>query len=140
MTRFFSFFKNPDLGLLVLRLGMGVMFMVHGVPKLTGGPPKWIKLGKAMENLGIDLFPGFWGLMAALAETFGGALMAVGLFFRPALFFLTFTMVVATLAHLGKGDSVKKASHAIEAGVVFLGILFIGPGKYSLDYLFFKKK
>ena len=31
-------YRYHDLGLLVLRVGLGVMFMLHGYPKLMGGP------------------------------------------------------------------------------------------------------
>ena len=43
------------------------------------------------------------------------------------------TMTVAAAMHLGKGDGLKGASHAIEAGVVFLSLILIGPGTYSID-------
>ena len=30
--------KYRDIGLLILRVGIGIMFMIHGLPKLTAGP------------------------------------------------------------------------------------------------------
>ena len=42
--------KHRHIGLLVLRIGIGLMFMVHGAPKLFDGPEKWEKLGMAMAN------------------------------------------------------------------------------------------
>ena len=33
--------KYRDIGLLFLRIGIGVMFIMHGLPKLIGGPEKW---------------------------------------------------------------------------------------------------
>ena len=35
--------------------------------------------------------------------------------------------------HLGKGDGLMGASHAIEAGILFLSLILIGPGRYSLN-------
>lgn len=32
--------KYRDVGLLILRVGIGLMFMIHGFPKLFGGPEK----------------------------------------------------------------------------------------------------
>ena len=125
--------KYRNTGLLILRLGLGVMFIVHGFPKLAGGPDGWAGLGGSMKVVGIDFLPVFWGFMAAVAETFGGFLLIVGLFYRPACMLLVFTMVIAALVHLGKGDGLKGASHAIELGIVFLSLIFIGPGKYSVD-------
>jgi putative oxidoreductase len=74
----------PDLGLLIIRVGLGILMIKHGWPKITGGPEKWESLGNNMSMLGITFFPIFWGLCAALAETVGGLLMGIGLFFRPA--------------------------------------------------------
>ncbi len=133
MALFASLKKHSDLGLLILRVGVGAMFVVHGYPKLTGGTERWAKLGATMENLGIDFAPAFWGLMAALAETFGGVLLALGLWTRPACMALAFTMLVAMVHHLTRGDGVAGASHAIEALSVFLAITLIGPGRHSID-------
>jgi putative oxidoreductase len=120
-------------GLLLLRLGLGVMFMVHGGPKLLAGPDKWLQLGGAMKSLGISWAPLFWGLLAALSEFCGGIGLILGLLFRPACLCLTVTMGVATLMHFGRGDGLLGASHALELGVVFLSLMLIGPGRYSLD-------
>ncbi|MBI5025786.1 MAG: DoxX family protein [Nitrospirae bacterium] len=125
--------KYTDIGLLILRVGIGIMFLYHGAPKLFGGPEKWEKLGMAMKYVGIDFAPVFWGFMAAFSEFFGGICIILGLFFRPACILLTITMAVAAAMHLGKGEGLKVASHAIEDGIVFLSLIFIGPGKYSID-------
>jgi putative oxidoreductase len=129
--RFLS--KYRDEGLLILRIGMGIMFIYHGMPKLLAGPEKWEKLGKAMGSLGIESMPVFWGFMASATEFFGGICLIVGLFFREMCILLTITMAVAASMHLDKGDGLRGASHAIEDGIVFLGLIFIGPGKYSID-------
>ena len=125
--------KYRNTGLLLLRIGLGTMFIIHGFPKLAGGPNGWTGLGGSMKVIGIDFLPIFWGFMAAATETFGGFLLIVGLFFRPALILLIFTMIIAALVHFGKGDGLGGASHAIELGIVFFGLIFIGPGKYSVD-------
>jgi putative oxidoreductase len=125
--------KYRDIGLLILRLGIGVMFLYHGAPKMFGGPEKWVGLGQAMSTFGIHFLPVFWGFMSAFAEFFGGILIILGLFFRPACIFLTINMIVATSMHLHSGQGLGVASHAIEDGIVFLSLILIGPGKYSLD-------
>jgi len=124
-------YKNT--GLLILRVGLGAMMIYHGLPKLTGGPGRWEAVGGAMSHLGITFYPVVWGLLAAITETFGGFLLILGLSFRPASFLLAFTMLVASLNHLAKGDGLMEASHAIELGFVFVGLIFVGPGKYSVD-------
>lgn len=127
-----------DTGLLILRIGIGAMFMLHGAPKLFGGPKVWTKLGSAMSNVGVDVAPVFWGFMAGFAEFGGGLLLALGAYFQPAVLLLFITMVVAASKHLHAGDGIKGAAHAVESGILFLSLLFIGPGKYSLDAYLFK--
>jgi putative oxidoreductase len=123
--------RYRDFGLLVLRVGMGVMFIFHGWPLLIGGLAVWEKTGAAIAYVGIKAFPIFWGFMAAFSEFFGGIALILGLFFRPACMLLAITMAVAASMHIGKGEGLKAASQAIEAGVVFLSLVFIGPGTYS---------
>jgi putative oxidoreductase len=125
--------KHLDLGLLVLRLGIGAMFIGHGWPKLAGGAAMWRKVGGAMGHLGIDVWPTMWGLLAAMSETLGGLLFAIGFLFRPATAMLLATMAVASTTHLAKGDGIMGASHAIEAGIVFAAMLLVGPGRFALD-------
>ncbi len=125
--------QRRDLGLLIARVGMGAMFMVHGWPKISGGPETWAKIGKAMGVLGIDFAPTFWGFCAAVSEFVGGLLLATGIAFVPAVLTLIFTMFVAALVHLDKGDGIKGASHAIEAGVVFIALALTGPGRYAVE-------
>lgn len=125
--------KYRNTGLLLLRVGLGVMMMVHGFPKIAGGTEKWIAIGGSMKVIGIDFFPLVWGFMAAATETFGGFLLILGLFFRPVNLLLVFTMIIASLVHFGKGDGLSGASHAMELGIVFFALVFIGPGKYSID-------
>ena len=121
-----------DLGLLVLRLGVGGAFVAHGVPKLLGGPPAWEGLGGAMETFGIAFWPAAWGFAAALTEALGGLLFALGLLFRPFSALLLVVMFVATTKHVTAGDGFGAYSHAMEAGFVFFGTLVAGPGKLAL--------
>ncbi len=125
--------RYRDHGLLLLRVGIGISFMLHGFPKLQGGPELWTGLGSALGALGIHFAPTFMGFMAASAEFFGGLFLALGLFTRPAVFFMLNTMIVAMAMHLSKGDSFMMYSHALEAGILFLSMILIGPGRFSLD-------
>jgi putative oxidoreductase len=133
-----SLSKYRDTGLLLLRILIGLSFLAHGLPKLTAGPELWVKLGKSMEFVGMGAYPVFWGLMAALSESIGGFFLLIGCAFRPACLFLLSTMAVATTMHFHTtpGNFFEKwfvASHAIELGSVFLSLLLIGPGRYSVD-------
>jgi len=129
--RFLAKFREE--GLLILRLGIGAMFLFHGLPKLIAGPDKWLQVGHAMRYLGVDLMPVAWGFLASLAEAGGGLCLMLGLFFRPACLLMAWTMGVAATMHISKGDGLQTASHAIEAGILFFSLMLIGPGRYSLD-------
>ena len=125
--------RHRDKGLLILRVGIGIVFMCHGFPKLAAGPELWTKLGGVLSMFGVNFAPTFMGLMAAISEFGGGLLLTLGLFTRPACFFLLSTMTVATMMHLKSGDSFEQYSHALEAAILFFSLLIIGPGKYSID-------
>lgn len=122
-----------NVGLLIIRIGLGIMFILHGYPKMFGGPDTWVEVGSAMQFLGINFAPMFFGFMAGVTEFFGGIFLLFGLFFTPSVILLSMVMIVATAKHVGAADGFTNYSHSIEMGIVFVGLLFIGPGKYSLD-------
>ena len=128
---FLGAYKN--VGLLIMRLGLGVCFILHGYPKIASGPGTWEKLGGAMATVGVSFAPAFWGFMAALTESAGGILLCLGFYFRPAVLFLAITMLVALNMHVAGGDPFRTYSHALELAIVFLGLLFVGPGRFSID-------
>lgn len=133
MRRNNSSTNNIHVGLLIIRIGLGVSFIAHGAPKLMGGPERWEQLGGAMKNLGITFLPAFWGFMGGFAECIGGLCLVLGILWVPALLLLIFTMFVAMMVHISGGDSFGRISHPLEAGIVFLGLLCTGPGKYRIS-------
>jgi putative oxidoreductase len=131
-----TIYKHKNIGILILRLFIGVSFMFHGFPKLFSGVDKWEKLGSTMSHLGIDFLPIMWGFMGSASEFIGGFLFALGLFFKPASLFLALTMFVAFWYHFSSGDGFSGFNHALELFAVFAGFFFIGPGTFSLDQKF----
>lgn len=127
-----GYYRN--IGLLLLRLGLGVMFILHGAPKLFGGPEVWTEYGSAMQYIGIDLAPMFFGFIAGICEFFGGIFLILGLLFTPALILLVIVMIIATVKNIALGVPFSTFSHSIELAIVFFSLLFIGPGKFSLDH------
>jgi putative oxidoreductase len=131
--------RYRDAGLLFLRIGIGILFLLHGWPKISGGPDLWGKLGGEMGKIGLGFAPAFWGFMAAFAEFGGGILLMLGFLFRPALLLMIITMLVAIMHHFTGGDPASNAYQAIEMAILFISLFFIGAGKYSLDEGLFRK-
>lgn len=107
----------------------------HGAQKVLG----WWGGGgmeKTLAGMG-QKFPEILVYAASFSELLGGALILLGLFTRPASIFVTITMLVASMQHLSGGFFA--ANKGMELPLTFammsLAILFLGPGKYSLDAL-----
>ena len=133
--------KYRDAGILFIRLGFGFAFIfVHGYDKIMGGPALWEKIGGAMGQYGLTFAPVFWGFMASVSEFAGGILILLGLFTRPASAFMAFTMLTAFMMHTSKLDPWNRAIYPMEMFAVFMGLLFLGAGKFSIDALIAKRK
>ena len=125
------------LGLLILRLVIGLILAAHGAQKLFGwfGGPGMTGWTGAMNRMRIrPATP--WAWMSALAEFLGGLGLALGLLFPLPSAAIAGSMLVAMIiVHLPKGFFVTKGGYefnlAILASVAALGLT--GPGAYSLD-------
>lgn len=84
---------------------------------------------------GIHLFPTFFGLLSGLAETFGGIFILLGLFYCPMALSLVGNLMMATSIELAPGAPLLQVSRPFKEGVFYLGVVFAGPGRYSLDHL-----
>lgn len=119
---------NPDLGLLLFRLFVGLtLALAHGIGKM---PPSE-KLITGVEALGFPM-PIIFAWCAALAEVLGGILIASGLFTRPAALFAGFTMLVAAFGVHG-ADAFTKRELALLYLVSCILLVFQGAGRFSLD-------
>jgi putative oxidoreductase len=146
------------LGLLVLRLILGGIFVIHGYPKFFGGPGKKETLPpgllrhlgegfvaqmdrgslggyrESMMRAGVPL-PGVMGTISAASQLGGGALLMLGWLTRPAALSLAVNMVIAIWrVHWSKGMVGRMGYEfclALLAGC--LALLFGGPGALSID-------
>ncbi|MDQ1910744.1 DoxX family protein [Paenibacillus sp. GD4] len=127
------------LGLLIVRLVIGLLFVGHGAQKLFGwfggyGPKG---TGGWMESIGIK--PGVaMAVMAGLMELIGGLLFAAGLFTPVAAVLIALTMLVAIFKVHGP-NGIWATSNGYEYPLVLLavavGVALTGAGAYSLDAL-----
>lgn len=132
--------KGLNLGLTVLRVGVGVLFFIFGWQKLAGGEQLWTMIGGAMNFLGISFAPTFWGLLATIAEFAGGLLLALGLFTRWASASLVITMIVAVILKINTGTGMADVSSPLFALLITLAFALGGAGAWSVDNLLAKKK
>lgn len=134
--------KFRDYGLLLLRVGIGLIFVtIHGFPKITGGVEKWTVYGKVFNKIvGISFIPSFWGFMAAISEFGGGICLLVGVLFRPACALMLFTMLVAVTAQFRGGYGFSGALQALEMGIVLSSLIFTGSVSFTLTNLLLSKK
>jgi len=126
-----------DLGLLILRLVIGITLAAHGSQKLV----TWFGGGGIagtapfLEQLGFR--PGrIHAALAGIAETAGGLFLAAGLFTPLAAAAVIGVMVVAVgSVHRGKGFFLNTGG--LEYNLVLaasaLAVAFTGPGAISLD-------
>jgi putative oxidoreductase len=116
----------PEATHAILRIGVGLLFIQHGVQKLfgwLGGPPG-----------GVDLVS-LHGL-AGVLEVFGGLLVVLGLLTRPVAFVLMLQMVAAyVMAHLPRGawPIQNGGEPALLFALAFAFLAGNGAGPLSLD-------
>jgi putative oxidoreductase len=126
-----------DVGLLVLRVVLGVIFAAHGAQKLFGafGGPGLKGTAGFHEQLGIRP-PFAMAVLAGLAEFVGGILVAVGFLAPLAAVALIVTMAVAVFAvHIKNGFFSMNGGYEFNLALagMALTVLIAGAGAFSLD-------
>lgn len=126
----------------VLRLALGIVFVVSGLGKVLGIGPKASGIAgfaETLAGLGLPL-PTLFAWAVGLVELVGGGLLIVGLFTRYAAGLLAVIMAVATvLVHLPYGFVAGDGGieYTLVLTLVSLALVLSGPGACSLErYLF----
>jgi putative oxidoreductase len=132
-----EFKMSIALGLLVVRLVVGLLFVGHGAQKLFGwfggyGPKG---TGGWLESIGVK--PGVaMAVVAGLMELVGGILFAAGLLTPFAAALIVLTMLVAIVKVHGQ-NGLWATANGYEYNLVLLaiaiGVALTGAGDYSLD-------
>jgi len=119
-----------DFSMFLIRFGFGfLLFMNHGLSKLQNFEQRKDSFA---DPVGVGHLPSLF--FTIFAEVFCALLLAAGLLTRAAAFILVVFFLILIFVH-HKHDSLKEKEDAILFLLVFLGILFCGPGKWSLDKL-----
>ncbi|MBF2053307.1 MAG: DoxX family protein [Candidatus Sericytochromatia bacterium] len=130
--------RRQDLGLLLLRLSVGAVFVFHGSQKLFGafGGHGIAGFAGYLGQLGVPL-PVMNAWLAASAEFFGGLALLLGLATPLAAVPLTITMLVAGFtAHSGFDITQGGNEYTLVLASVALALGLNDPGRYSLQGLF----
>jgi putative oxidoreductase len=128
--------KLKPLGLLLLRWGLGAIFIVDGYTKLFGDTKRVIEV---FASFGM---PAYMVYIAGAVEFFGGWLLVAGLFTRVAGILLAGEMAVAIWKfHMGKGVlALHEYQFPLVLAVGAFALATCGAGVISLDKLIFRDK
>jgi putative oxidoreductase len=125
-----------DWGILVLRLGLGIMFIAHGLQMafgLFGGPG--VK-GFAGMLSGLGFVPAiFWSYVASYTVLLGGLFLIVGIQTRPAAsLLLIFILTAGIKVHLSKGFFLANGGfeYTFVIAAACLALILLGPGKLCI--------
>jgi putative oxidoreductase len=128
--------KLKPLALLLLRFALGVIFVYHGLPKLTHSE-QWVQ---NFHHMG---FPGFFAYIAGVLETFSGAILMVGLFTRIAGLLLAIEMAVALVKVHGlitHPANVHVYEFPLSLCVGLFVLATVGAGPISFDRVLFERR
>jgi len=125
-----------DVGLLILRVVLGSIFIVHGSQKLFGafGGSGMEGVVSLVKQLGFSP-PQFWAWVLALTESLGGICLVLGLLPRISAAFIGIAMIVAIIKVQGpNGFFASKGGCEYQLLILGTCILFVltGSGKLSL--------
>lgn len=128
-----------DVGILVVRVALGLVVAAHGAQKLFGifGGHGIAGTSQFVESLGFR--PGrFYAYLLGIGEFIGGSMLAAGLFTPVATLTVIAIMTAASVAvHWRNGFFATDGGFELPfvIAVVAAGIALTGPGYYSWDAL-----
>ena len=113
----------------ILRVVAGVLLVTHGYGKILDP----FGASGMVESLGF--YPGaFWSLLLSATEFFGGILIAIGLFTRPASFAAMIVLLVTVYFHgIVQDQGLGGAEKSILWAAIFLFFAIRGSNSQSMD-------
>ena len=124
-----------QLGLAVIRISLGVVFLMFGYKKLISGSANITQIGSAMSLFGITRGYIFWGYLAALTELGSGLSFIVGFCTRIASIPLIWLLIVALRFHINNADPFNVWAFPCTCLCIVIGFFIAGSGMYSADHI-----
>ncbi|CAD7287033.1 hypothetical protein LMG7974_00208 [Campylobacter majalis] len=123
--------KNFDLSLLLIRLGLGIMLLMHGIAKIING------VGGVKGMLASKGLPEFIAYFAYLGEVIAPIMLIIGLYTRMACVFVLGTCFTIVFVAYYPSLFALTNHGGFRAEIVYLyifmalAIIFSGSGKYA---------
>lgn len=119
-----------DFALLLARFGIAALMLTHGIPKFitlfSGEPIQFVSVMGMGEGVSLGL--------AVFAEVICSVLILIGFGTRLAVIPLITTMLVAVFI-IHAADTIDVKESALHYLLVYIVLLLMGSGKYSVDFL-----
>jgi uncharacterized membrane protein YphA (DoxX/SURF4 family) len=123
--------RKTNFGLLIIRLGLAVALLSHSLPKFIGGGHAWQGVGTMLAFINAGFPPTLLGIAILLIEALGAVSLLFGYFFRITCIVLCILFGLYFFNYFSIGyQTLMQWSIGIAA--VFMGLFFIGPGRYAL--------
>lgn len=126
------FGSSVDLSSLILRLAIGILFMIHGYPKLTEAQRK--QGGSWMKTVGM---PAAMIPFGGVVEFFGGLALILGLLTPIIAALSALWMLSTTWFSISKVKKKYASGYEIDITLFLaaLALALLGSGVFSIDHL-----
>ena len=131
--------RSADIAALILRAGIGIMFIAHGLLKLT----VFTLAGTAQffEQVG---FAAWMAYPVTFFEIIGGALLIAGFYSRYVAMVSIPGLFGAAMVHWGNGWVFSAANggweYPVFLALVSMVIVLLGDGRYALSRMIFRQQ
>jgi putative oxidoreductase len=128
-NRISRFWYRPSLGLLLIRVVLGAIFIHHGLMKFgnLGGTEGF------MMAIGL---PGFMAYAITFVEVIGGAMLALGIAVRAAAVATGIAMLVALGLAVLPSRGLGGGEFEVLLAACSFGLALIGAGRLRLTHIF----
>ena len=130
--------RKMNFGLLIMRLGLTAVLFLHALPKLFAGAHAWKSVGTSLSFINIGLPPMVFGFAILFLEALGAVSFVFGYFFRAActILFILFALYFFNYFKIGYNTLML---WSLGLAAVFFGLIYVGPGRYSIAVKLEKK-